>query len=1168
MKLNKIHSLPFGLLFGMMILMPALGWAQTDITSLGDITDMAGHYRLTANVSGAGHTTITGPFTGTLEAAIDPATKMPYRITGLDKPLFSTLSGTVKNLVLENVSISQAGQVGAIASVANGSARVYNVGILSGSVGSTGTATGDNSDDCCGGLVGLLDGLTSDTDKPRVINCYSYATITGGNCVGGIVGYNNYSTTATVMKTMVMNCMFYGDITGGRTVSPVYGGKNIANLQGGLNTFNYYAYDKLTTKAISNNKYNSALAVEEKYLNRFEFFRLLLNSNKKLAAFYATGSADDADTKMLKWVLETADRTIDNPKPYPVLKTQGYYPSIINPDIANAPDSTVVGPNKGGKLGRTLSVTISAPSGWTNAPSGAKLLDADGNEINDPATTREITLTRNDKDFDRFNYNYDKVQLPYYNDVGTGNYTSNKAVTGWKITYITPIAGDPYTSANYPTSGVTDYPNHNYADRKSSNKDLYSVSSRVFSQGAYFDVPYGVTSITIEPYWGNAIYVSDPNYDVVYKNDYSGKQDVTQTGTQAVDNTTEFNGQKIRTSITGLAAGTTVYDNAVVLVGNFHLNDVPSNGTTPFTMMSVDMDNDHEPDYSLIYHHKGRMNISPIRFDFLDVIGTAMAQKPNNPTLICNFTICKTRGWFETTNTALIYSSQFEYENTGSSDGNNNSGKVDAPLILLGGVFDQFVSTQNSTVAGKVYYIHVGGNVWIKEFGMGTHSDGTKSTPHVPVSVTGGEFPGFYLTGTYNANADLRTDNAECYISGGYFHEAAGAAQEAIGGNVRWQIYNADIDNFYGGGTNDAKPIQGDVTVDIYNSHVTTYCGGPKFGDMQTNKEVTTNAEGCTFGTYFGAGYGGLSYSRKKYFDAVSYNWDNLQKYYYCPTSPGAHQNERGKYYDGRTTDAGGDSRYGKKGPGVATDFDYEFFVWSSGKTGARFFIKFAAFSLAQCNNVQSSLKNCIINGNFYGGGSLGKVTGTTTSILENCKVKGNVYGAGFSASLPTLEVRNAGFTKNPNYNSASGMFEPGVFSGTTTFQWETGEFPNNGAMDPKFSSEKITTDVDLSKSNLGSVHAVSLTIKGNSKIGTAGNPNTGHVFGGGEESYVTGSTTVTTEDDTEVLGNVFGGGKAGVVSHNTEVVIKDHTKVRGNIYGGGDMGEVGGNTKVIVNGQ
>ncbi len=208
-------------------------WGQTDITSLSSITDMDGHYRLTSDVSGSGHTTITGPFAGTLEAAIDPNTHMPYKISGLSAPLFTTLTGTVKNLVLDNVGISgNSGNTGAIACTANDAARVYNVGILSGSVGGTANT---------GGLVGLLDGTA------RVVNCYSYAEITGGINVGGIVGNNNQTTTAASMKTMVMNCMFYGDITGGTTVSPVYGGNNIANLQGGLNTFNYYAYDKTTT---------------------------------------------------------------------------------------------------------------------------------------------------------------------------------------------------------------------------------------------------------------------------------------------------------------------------------------------------------------------------------------------------------------------------------------------------------------------------------------------------------------------------------------------------------------------------------------------------------------------------------------------------------------------------------------------------------------------------------------------------------------------------------------------------------------------------------------------------------------------------------------------------------------------------------------------------------
>ena len=1128
----------------LLILLAFLGsgfvFAQpTGITSLGSIGS-SGDYLITADIDALGFESPIASFSGTLQADIDPETNMPYRIKNLGVPLFTTLTGTVKNLVLEDVDISgNAGNTGAIAGTANSTARIFNVGILSGSVGGTGNT---------GGLVGLLEGTA------RVINCYSFATITGGSNVGGIVGNNNTTTTASSINTMVMNCMFYGDITGGTDKSPVFGGTSIANLQGGLNTYNYYAYEQLPTSHITSGKYNSTLAVEEKFLNRHEFYRLLLNSNKKLAAFYVTGDPTDAD-KMLKWVLETADRSISDraPYPYPILKAQGYYPSIINHDVANAPDSSTVGRNHGGKLGKSLSVTISGTKtyGGQTWPTGASI------------TTSSLTLQRTDKDFDRFNYNYDKVQLPYYNDVGSGNYTGNKVVTGWKITAITPVAGDPYTSTNYPTSGIKDYPDHNYADRRSSNKDLYTVSGRVFSQGAYFDVPYGVSSITIEPYWGNAIYVADQYYDVVYKNDYTGKQGVSKTGTQIVDNTTEFNSQKVRTSITGLGAGTTVYDNAVVLVGNFHLDGVPSNGTTPFTMMSVDEDNDHEPDYSLIYHHKKRLNICPIRFDFLDVIGTAQAQKPNNADLICNFTICKTRGWFEITNTALIYSSQFEYENLGTTDG-DNSGKADAPLILLGGVFDQFVSTQNSKVNGKVYYIHVGSNVWIKEFGMGTHSDGTQSTPHVPVSVTGGEFPGFYLTGTYNANAGIRTDNAECYISGGYFHEAAGASQEGIKGNVRWQIYNADIDNFFGGGTNDEKPVQGNVTVDIYNSHVTLFCGGPKFGNMSrdenhpdNNKTVTTTAEGCTFGTYFGAGYGGLSYSRKKYFDASSYNWNNLQKYYYCPTGPGNHQNERGKYYDGATTDAGGDSRYGKKGPGVATDFDYEFFVWSSGQTGARFFVKFASFSLAQCNNVESKLKNCTIEKNFYGGGSLGKVKGTVTSELDGCTVKGNVFGAGFSASLPTLEVRDAGFTTNPNYNKSSGMFEPGVFSGTTTFQWQhVDNYPTNGNIGFGDGTNLVTnvnngthvvTTIKLEKSNLGSVDGnVSLTLKGDTKVGTLQGNNvltgTGNVYGGGESSWVTGSShkvTVLLQDDIVVYGNVFGGGDQGNVEGSTEVNIK-----------------------------
>ena len=1130
------------------VMLPKVVHSSDDLVSLSGNYVLAEDFTFESSFESLGDA--DHPFTGSINGG-------GHTFSGLSVPLLAYAENAiVKNLILDGVDINittDGANAGAIAAVAKGDTRIYSCGILSGSVGGT---------EKVGGLVGLLD------DYARVIHCYSYATITGGEDVGGIVGYNNYASKASDIRTMVMNCIFYGDITGGTNVSPVYGGKNINNLNsGGLNTFNYYAYDELKSKAIPDNNYNCALAIEEKNLKRFEFYRLLLNSNRRLAAYYATSSYGTVhEEDMMKFVLETADRSIvapNVPKPYPVLKPQDKYPSIINYDVEHAPSITLVDGrpseedrNKGGRLG-TLSVTISQGSG---APDGATI------------TNGSIELVRTDKDPERFNFNYDKVQLPYYNDVGTKNYTGNKVVTGWKITGITAVDGDPYTISNYPASGAKDYPDYNFADRKSSNKDLNSVSGRVFSQGAYFDVPYGVSAITIEPYWGTAAYIADEYLDVVYNTAATyASQKVTQLGNTFPTGKITIDGseQDVYTSFTDALSklsGATVYDNAVVLVGNLHQENVPSDGTKPFTVMSADLNQDNEPDYSMIYHHPGRKVICPIRFDFLNIPGTAQAQKPNAATSVLNFTIFKTKGWFETTNTVLVYSNQVEYENKQDL----KQAKADAPLILLGGDFEQFVSTQSQTVDGHTTYIHVGGNVHIQSFGLGTHGDGKQSTPHIPVSVTGGEFDGFYLSGTYNQDAAVRkNDNAECYISGGHFKEAAGASQEQIDGNVHWQIYDADIDAFYGGGVNAAKPITGDVTVDIFNSHVPIYCGGPKFGDMQSGKKVTTTAEGCVFGKFFGGGYGGTSYSRKKYYDSQTTNWTSWS---------GQFTTDRGKYFDGKTTDAV-QSKYGKKGIGVATDFDYEFFVWSTGGTGGRLYVHFASFSLATCNDVESNLKDCVVNENFYGGGSYGEVKGKATSVLDGCTVHGNVFGGGYSAELPKLEVRNGTFTKVPNFNKYSGMFEPGSISTSTTeCNWEMasemGITLTNGQSGSHLTGDTpyyVCTDVDLH--NLGKVGATDLTIKGNTLV-------EGGVFGGGDMSDVTpnpsysdktikGDTKVTIQNgdgSSNKIPNVYGGGNTADVDGDTEVIMANGT-VSHDIYGGGrgETTTVGGNVTVNI---
>ncbi len=358
---------------------------------------------------------------------------------------------------------------------------------------------------------------------------------------------------------------------------------------------------------------------------------------------------------------------------------------------------------------------------------------------------------------------------------------------------------------------------------------------------------------------------------------------------------------------------------------------------------------------------------------------------------------------------------------------------------------------------------------------------------------------------------------------------------------------------------NAVNPITGKIQVDITNSYVNQYCGGPKFGDMEEDKTVTTNATGCVFGTYFGAGYGGNAYKRLKYKDVQN-------------TEPAAHQgeysSERGKYYDGATSS----TSYGKKGKGVATDFDYEFFVWSSGGTGSRFYVNFVTFSLATTRGVTSNLTNCKVTGNVYGGGSLGKVDGDVSTTLKDCEVSGNVFGAGYSATLPKVGVRKtpafiAG--KAPTKNMNIGMFESGEINTTEEYEWKqvaTSDLSNGGTgMVTKDGKNYVYTDTNLSALGIVTGDAT-LEIQGTTTVG-------GSVYGGGEESGVEGNTIVTVTGGTigtsgkggAEYGNVYGGGKgkeknvtAGLVKGNTTVSISGSPTILHNVYGGGAYGSVG----------
>jgi hypothetical protein len=168
-------------------------------------------------------------------------------------------------------------------------------------------------------------------------------------------------------------------------------------------------------------------------------------------------------------------------------------------------------------------------------------------------------------------------------------------------------------------------------------------------------------------------------------------------------------------------------------------------------------------------------------------------------------------------------------------------------------------------------------------------------------------------------------------------------------------------------------------------------------------------------------------------------------------------------------------------------------------------FVDFVSFSLATTHNVKSTLTGCTVTGNFYGGGSLGKVAGNVTSTLTDCTVNGSAFGAGFSATLPTVDVMNTGgFATQPRYDKNLGAYFDGVFLGSVTYRWEHANTVNS-------------TETAIDKTN-----HILYTTEDLTTLGT-----------------VTGNVTINIKGNTEVFGSVYGGGDQGVVNGSTQVNIQ-----------------------------
>lgn len=1184
------NTLRNAVLLAFMLLSTGAMMAQTSISSLSQITSSTGNYKITDNISG-GTAGVTS-FSGTLEAAIDPDTKMPYKISGLSAPLFQELTGTVKNLVLDNVSISSGdadGNTGAIACVANGGARIYNIGILSGSVGGSGNV---------GGIVGLLGGTA------RVINCYSYANITAGGStgdpqkyVGGLVGNNSESSNQDDINTIVVNCIFYGEIstTACSNFAPVYGNNMIkTDATNGINPYCYFLGTAEFQKSFTTNinQYNRSWPADPEYLTRFEYFRSILNSNRQLMAWWVNGNI--ADTALiLKWVLDPSIA------PYPILKKWGKYPSIINPDPTRTWDPEAnngngawqtrssAAPCRGKSFANTLSVTVNA--GSHHAGSGS--------------TTANLTLTITDMDTLNHDYGYYKVQLPYYNELFGDPSSSNHdtrfggnykdyVVTGWKITKV-----------NGSSSGTTTFePNwesgYNFADRADKFRDLYSVSERVYAQGGYYYVPEGVTSIEIEAYWGKAVYLHNNGHYLdrvnITNQTANGSLKLGDPFILTVTLPNTFQGQPIKDlwtdAVKAIPAAThnsstktidkTVYDYAIVLLSNLQWRnennaigtDLDNNKWHPYTIMSIDWDMDNEPDYCLEFQYRNvweRKGIQPIRFDFLPVPELGMAVRHNEQQNTIGIFV--PQGHFEITETSFMHTTQFEYDASSGKCGT----KVKAPIILNGGHFEQIVvryAPQNTT-----QYFIMGGHFRMLRFTPGAHTnkDANGSIIHLStVNVIGGEYPEFYLSGIYNVNTTPTLavqGNPHCYTNGGKFGMIAGAGYEKLLGDVTFKIDHSIINEFYGGGINGAKPIEGNIDVTINNSFVNKYCGGPKVGVMASGKTVTTNATGTRFRRFYGGGNGGTSYYREQMKDGNealpsngssfahdSAGWANLGFKDFNPLNT---RPKVKKSYEGpdKTTNKG-----------YHALFEFECFVESNGlgqHPTIRSYLHWAQFGTTITGTITNNLTNCIIDSNFYGGGNLGNVNGSVTSTLTGCTVYGNAFGGGYSGRIEPFRIHDKSATEFPYIDKAGVMQNPkGKFeyvknadNSDRYYTWcyknAAGQMFPNGVTIPSTATTNNPTFQNAADGNWYVLTTVSLEGLGavsqnatitlvNTTVGTlvgsALKPGTGDVYGGGNESSVNGNATVNLEGTTTVRGNVFGGGNKASVVGNTNVNIQN----------------------------
>ena len=1012
------------------------------------------HYKViaseTLNFSGAA--AITQEFSGTFDGGY-------CVITDLTHALFNTINGgTVKNVKFSGVNITTGDNVGVICDEADGMTKIYNCGVLSGSVDG-----GTN----VGGLVGLINSDSS----VRVVNCYNYADVSGSSYAAGIVGKNE----GTVGDVRIALCMMYGSVSGASNISPVYGGNHLPNVSD-FTEYNYWRYNSGLT--YTSGKYNDQLAIDnDEYLTRFPFYRHILNTHREMASYFLFGDYTTEHVGEIgHWVLDKTKA------PYPIVEE---WQTNTRKVLDASPTNIISSMGTNGYLAVTVNIGSHSYS---------------------------ASLPITDMDEENYDYTWGKVVLPFANEFEV-NTDYTKVCTGWKITGITGGTTGTFSNFNvsdrdctakdlFSTTGFIFAQGGNYIVpyNVTAIEITANFATAYYLSDENYDIGYsGDTNAS--GYTGRTgLAGSTPN-------DYHG-QTVYKTLASALS-AMSASGSTHEQAV--VLVGNYHQDNGDLTTANGYTImsiDADNNQELDYAIYSN--------------YTTDRPAIPPTRFDFVAMIPIGMSSHINGSKFYPNIPIFKPRGWFELTETSLLRADQFELDsnnfNTSESETRNyrciiNGGYftqmvrsnanacTKVSYFQIGGkaYIKEFYPGNHSTKfnANKLVPINVTGGE-IEQCFMTGYGKGKAYGTDIYFWCAGGKigkFLGANMEPVYQTNSNTLGNV-----------------------NLTAKIDHAIIGRFFGGGTSPKARVTGNINVTINNSHVDFYCGGPEFGDMEKNKTVTTEANNTYFKEYYGAGFGGtaITYTNDK---DVSTNLtlgnNNYPSGYFseCYIASSSTDKGRLKY----KTDYGIGSCYKfefvmhSRGHQSVSRFFTGYSMFSLATTGSVTNVLndceietdfYGAGCQGKVNGtVTSTLTDCIVHGSAFGGGFKAvsnqvDVYPATSPTLSSYNSETCIFSDFGTVAPETYEwVQGTSEKKN-----TADETNKKLYTGTNVTLTELGNV--TGAISITINGGKVSEDVFGGGNESKSLDNTTVNLKGNATI-------YGDVFGGGNKGHVEGSAKV-----------------------------------------------------------